>query len=354
MLSHELRNPLAAVLSATTALEEDETRVARCRAVIKRQATHMKRLLDDMLDVSRITAAKFTIQRDNLDLRDALETAIESTAPIYRERRIHLEQDIPGRHLPVEGDTRRLTQVIANLLANAAIYSPPQSMVTLAVRTTNDVVTIRVRDHGEGIDPQLKPKIFDLFVQSDQTLDRSRGGLGVGLSLAKTIVELHGGTVDVHSDGPGKGSEFEVTLPLGRTPSLVRTSEEQFVAGACRIVLVDDQEDTRDMLRELLQARKHVVYDAADGAAAIQLIAEYKPDVAFIDIGLPVMDGFEVAQQIRKRPDLHGVRLVALSGYGNKSDVQAALKAGFDEHVTKPAELKQLERIIARLQKPAT
>jgi two-component system CheB/CheR fusion protein len=354
MLSHELRNPLAAVLSATTALEEDETRVSRCRAVIKRQATHMKRLLDDMLDVSRITTDKFTIQRQSLDLRDALETAVESTAPIYLERHIRLVQDIPGRPLPVQGDARRLTQVIANLLANAAIYSPPQSEVALTVRTTDDVVSLRVRDQGEGIDPQLQPKIFDLFVQSDQKLDRSRGGLGVGLSLAKTIVELHGGSVSVRSEGPGTGSEFEVKLALGPGPNILGRRDDPVTAGACRIVLVDDQDDARDMLRDLLEARKHVVYDAADGAAAVQLIAEYKPDVAFIDIGLPVMDGFEVAQQIRKRPDLVNVRLVALSGYGNKSDVQAALNAGFDEHVTKPAELQQLERILARLQKPVT
>jgi two-component system CheB/CheR fusion protein len=354
MLSHELRNPLSAVLSATTALEEDETRVARCRAVIKRQATHMKRLLDDMLDVSRITTDKFMIQRQSLDLRDVIETAVESTAPIYLERHIRLVQDVPGRPLPVQGDARRLTQVIANLLANAAIYSPPQTEVTLTVRTTDDVITLRVRDQGEGIDPQLQPKIFDLFVQSDQKLDRSRGGLGVGLSLAKTIVELHGGTVSVRSEGPGMGSEFEVKLALGPGSNILGRRDEVVTAGACRIVLVDDQDDARDMLRDLLEARKHVVYDAADGAAAVQLIAEYKPDVAFIDIGLPVMDGFEVAQQIRMRPDLVNVRLVALSGYGNKSDVQAALNAGFDEHVTKPAELQQLERILARLQKPVT
>jgi CheY-like chemotaxis protein len=236
--------------------------------------------------------------------------------------------------------------MIANLLANAAIYSPPQSVVSLSVRTRDHVVVVRVRDHGEGIDPELQPRIFDLFVQSEQTLDRSRGGLGVGLSLAKTIAELHGGTISVHSEGRGHGSEFEITLPLG-LPIAPRTHTESVRGGPCRIVLVDDQDDSRDMLRDLLEARKHVVYDAADGARALQLIAEHKPDVAFIDIGLPVMDGFEVAQQIRKRPDLHQVKLVALSGYGNKSDVQAAFAAGFDEHVTKPAELRRLEQILA-------
>ncbi|HTL38928.1 MAG TPA: chemotaxis protein CheB [Kofleriaceae bacterium] len=351
MLSHELRNPLAAVLSATTALEEDETpaRVGKCRVVIKRQATLMKRLLDDMLDVSRITAQKFTIQRDPHDLREAIDTAIESTAPIYAERRIKLEKEVPARQLPVHGDARRLTQMIGNLLANAAIYSPVDSRVSVIVTTRGDEISLLVRDQGEGIELDLQTRIFDLFVQSEQKLDRSRGGLGVGLSLAKTIAELHGGAIRVTSEGRGKGSEFEVTLPMGRSMFGNFPIAAGNPASPCRIVLVDDQDDSRDMLRDLLEARKHVVYDAADGARAVQLIAEQKPDVAFIDIGLPVMDGFEVAQQIRQRPELREVRLVALSGYGNKSDVAAALKAGFDEHVTKPAELGQLEKILARL-----
>jgi two-component system CheB/CheR fusion protein len=351
MLSHELRNPLAAVLGATEALEEDESsaRMGRCRTVIKRQATHMKRLLDDLLDVSRIMTDKFTIESVPLDLRAAIDTAIESTAPLFAKRRVELETDIPARPLPVSGDARRLTQVIANLLANAASYSASSTTVVLEAGTRDDVVSIRIRDQGEGIDPQLLPKIFDLFVQSDQKLDRSRGGLGVGLSLTKTIVELHRGTIVVHSDGPGTGSEFEVTLPLIRATTFLQPPVEHPESGACRIVLVDDQEDLRDMLRDLLEARKHIVYDAADGAAAVQLIAEYKPDVAFIDIGLPVMDGFEVVQQIRKRADLSHVKLVALSGYGNRSDVEAALQAGFDEHVTKPADLQTLEQILARV-----
>ena len=351
MLSHELRNPLAAVLSATTALEEDEspTRVARCRTVIKRQATLMKRLLDDLLDVSRITTDKFQIQREALDLRDILDTAIESTAPLYADRGMRLDKEVPGRVLPVHGDARRLTQMVANLLANAAIYSPRESSVVLGVRTQGDHVIVSVQDHGEGIEPELQPRIFDLFVQSEQKLDRSRGGLGVGLSLAKTIAHLHGGTIGVRSDGAGKGSEFEVRLPLGKSVFRSYATEQPGFVGPCKIVLVDDQDDSRDMLRDLLEARKHVVYDAADGAQAVQLIAEHRPDVAFIDIGLPVMDGFEVAQQIRKRPELRAIRLVALSGYGNKSDVEAALQAGFDDHVTKPAELRQLEQILARL-----
>ncbi|HEY5947551.1 MAG TPA: ATP-binding protein, partial [Kofleriaceae bacterium] len=348
MLSHELRNPLAAVVSATSALEQGITGelATRCQGVLKRQTIHMKRLLDDLLDVSRITTDKFGVFTEGMDLRESIETAIEATAPLFVERRIVLERNIPERPLPVKGDVRRLTQVVGNLLANAATYSPSDTAVTLEVTTTSSTITLKVRDHGEGIAPSLQPKIFDLFVQSEQKLDRSRGGLGVGLSLAKTIVELHDGTIKVNSAGEGKGSEFVIELPIGRAErSLIA---ETRAVGPCRIIVVDDQEDSRDMLRVLFERHNHVVYDAPDGAKALQLIAQHKPDIAFIDIGLPVMNGFEVAQQVRKRSDCKDVMLVALSGYGNSGDVQAALEAGFDEHITKPADLKTFEQILAR------
>ena len=348
MLSHELRNPLAAVMNATTLMKNahDDKATARCQAVIERQATHMKKLLDDLLDVSRITSAKFQVAAEDIDLHDAIETAVEATAPAFSARGIQLASELPRSELPVKGDSRRLTQVVTNLLSNAATYSPSGSHVRLDVSVEGEHVEIRVSDDGDGIEPELQPKIFELFVQSEQKLDRSRGGLGVGLSLAKTIVELHGGAIRVHSDGIGKGSTFFVTLPLGR--AIVPASTLGRPSSACRIVLIDDQDDARDMLRELFEARNHVVYDACDGANGVQLITAQRPDVAFIDIGLPVMNGFEVAQQIRKRPELDGVLLVALSGYGNHNDVESALAAGFDEHVTKPAELKTLEQILTR------
>ncbi len=348
MLSHELRNPLAAVLSATTALIKKPIAAIRerCEAVIERQATHMKRLLDDLLDVSRITSEKFTITRQDIDLVEAIETAIESTSPLFAYHSVQLECGLPGHPVPVKGDVRRLTQVIANLLANAANYSPSGSVVTLGLSVRGESAVVAVHDDGEGIDPEIQPRIFDLFVQSEQKLDRPHGGLGVGLSLAKSIVELHEGTIEVESKGRGRGTEFTVTLPLGSR--VMPTEVTNITGGRCRIVVVDDQDDSRDMLRVLFESQNHVVYDAADGAHAVQLIAQYKPDVAFIDIGLPILNGFEVAQQIRQRPELRGVRLVALSGYGNRSDVEAALAAGFDEHVTKPAAFKQLEEILAR------
>jgi CheY-like chemotaxis protein len=208
---------------------------------------------------------------------------------------------------------------------------------------------IRVIDHGVGIESELQGKIFDLFVQSEQRLDRSRGGLGVGLSLAKNIVDLHGGAIDVHSDGPGKGSHFKVAIPLlpGVSPAwpIERTPARR--GERCRIVLVDDQADSREMLRMLLESRDHVVIDVEDGPTAIEVITRERPDVAFIDIGLPAMNGYEVAQRIRGRPGLDDVLLVALTGYGAASDVSAARAAGFDEHLIKPAELSKLEKILA-------
>jgi two-component system, chemotaxis family, CheB/CheR fusion protein len=352
MLSHELRNPLAAVMNATTVMRSahDDAATGRCQAVIERQATHMKKLLDDLLDVSRITSAKFQIAREDVDLHEAIEIAIEATAPALASRGIQLSVEVPRIALPVKGDSRRLTQVLTNLLSNAATYSPSGAHVKLEVVTEGEQAVLSVSDDGDGIEASLQPKIFELFVQSEQKLDRSRGGLGVGLSLAKTIVELHGGSIRVHSDGLGKGSTFYVTLPLGRT--ITPVTNLGLSSGACRIVLIDDQDDARDMLRVLFEARNHVVYDASDGANGVSLISAQKPDVAFIDIGLPVMNGFEVAQQIRKIRELDGVMLVALSGYGNHNDVESALAAGFDEHVTKPAELKTLEAILARKRAP--
>jgi CheY-like chemotaxis protein len=316
--------------------------------VVKRQTAHMKSLLDDLLDVSRMTSDKFIIASDDVDLRDAIDTAVEATAPMFEARRIRLDQHVAPGALRVKGDARRLAQVVGNLLANAATYSPSGTHVELRVAATGGHIEIRVADQGEGIDPELQPKIFDLFVQSEQKLDRPRGGLGVGLSLARKIVQLHGGTIEVHSDGRDRGSEFVVTLPHGQPLQQMPAAGRVTRSAACRIVLVDDQEDSREMLRYLLESFDHEVYDAADGARAVQLIAEHKPDVAFIDIGLPVMNGFEVAQHVREMPELRTVRLVALSGYGTSQDVQAALAAGFDEHVTKPAEFATLEQVLAR------
>ncbi|MGE0400182.1 MAG: chemotaxis protein CheB [Kofleriaceae bacterium] len=350
MLSHELRNPLAAVMNASALLDGDIDRasVTRCQAVIDRQAKHMKRLLDDLLDVSRITRGKFELRTEDLDLRRPLEAAVESVAPLFQQRGVTLATEIMPVPLPVHGDSNRLMQVVVNLLSNAANYSPRNSKVRLVVTVENGSAILRVIDHGVGIELEMQERIFDLFVQSEQRLDRSRGGLGVGLSLAKNIVELHGGTIEVNSDGPGKGADFKVTIPL-----MQNATRESFITlpkprpERRRVVVVDDQDDSREMLKMLLESRDHHVADAADGPAALELIARERPDVAFIDIGLPTMTGYEIAQRIRAQRELDHVRLVALTGYGAPSDVSAARAAGFDDHVIKPADLARLEAILA-------
>ena len=348
MLSHELRNPLAAVTNAVGVLRGSPPpdTFERCKLALERQSAHMKRLLDDLLDVSRITRGKFELRLADLDLHQPLDSAIEATAPLLADRGITLSVDIPTEPLPLRGDPSRLCQVVVNLLSNAANYSPHGSRVHLEVRTKGGRVGIRVSDRGVGIEPELLDRIFELFVQSEQKLDRSRGGLGVGLSLAKNIVELHAGTIEAHSDGPGRGSEFQIWLPRSDTAPNHATATRPH-GDRCRIVLVDDQDDSREMLRMLLESRDHTVLDAADGESAIALIEREKPDVAFIDIGLPVMSGYEVAQQIRARKELANVRLVALTGYGAATDVSAAMAAGFDEHVIKPADIGRLDRILA-------
>nr|HEX4317792.1 chemotaxis protein CheB [Kofleriaceae bacterium] len=349
MLSHELRNPLAAVTSAAHVLSNSPAAevVQRCQRALERQSTHMKRLLDDLLDVSRITRGKFELRLADLDLHQPIDAAIESTTPLLRARGVALDVVVPEGPMPVRGDTSRLCQVAANLLSNAANYSPAGTRAELRVEAVGKEFQLSVTDHGVGIEPALRDRIFDLFVQSEQRLDRSRGGLGVGLSLARSIVELHGGSIAVHSEGPGRGSRFDVRLP--------RNASGQIDAGAaaqrnerCRIVLVDDQDDSREMMRMLLESRDHQVIDAADGEQAIHVIEREVPDVAFIDIGLPIRSGYEVARHIRTRSHLARVRLVALTGYGAASDISAAMAAGFDEHLVKPADITRLEQILAR------
>jgi two-component system CheB/CheR fusion protein len=356
MLSHELRNPLAAVLNAIRLMahapDGDTDTQLRCREVVERQSRHMARLLDDLLDVSRITRGKFELRKEDLDLRRAIEAAIESTAPRRAERGIELVVDMPGVPIAVRGDSNRLQQVVVNLLSNAATYSPPGTRNTLALAVDGADAVIRVKDQGFGIDAAIMDSIFELFVQGDQHLDRSMGGLGVGLSLARSIVELHAGTIQAHSEGAGKGSEFVVRIPIQRRALTERRSAVPSVGGRCRIVLVEDQPDSREMLQLLLVKRGHVVIDASDGASAIETIDREHPDVALIDIGLPSISGYDVAREVRKREHLDDVVLVALTGYGAPGDIAAAREAGFDEHVIKPAELAVIEEILAR-HKPA-
>ncbi len=349
MLSHELRNPLAAVLNATNLMSEarfEGATVEKCHHVVGRQASHMARLLDDLLDVSRITHGKFELRKQDLDLRGPIEAAIESTAPLLGERQIELRIALPGAPVLVRGDASRLQQVVVNLLSNAASYSPAGAAVELRLEGAEGWAQLQVSDRGIGIAPEMLGKIFELFVQVEQRLDRPRGGLGVGLSLARSVIELHGGAIEAFSDGPGSGSRFVVRLPLQSNAIRGRAERPGRSRRQYRLVVVEDNADSREMLRVLLEKRRHVVIEAADGAQGVELIEREHPDAALIDIGLPVFSGFEVARQIRGKKHLDDVVLIALTGYGAPGDVAAAREAGFDHHLCKPAELNRIEALL--------
>jgi two-component system, chemotaxis family, CheB/CheR fusion protein len=350
MLSHELRNPLAAILSATRVLDNAAWSDEACNEagqVVARQANHMSRLLDDLLDVARITRGRIALRTELVDVRDTARSAIEALGPFMAERDTRLIVDISEEPLYVIGDTARLQQIQANLLSNASKYSPRGASVRFELRKENGRAVIRVRDDGRGIAAHMIPRIFDLFVQGDQSIARSEGGLGIGLTLLRSLVELHHGQVEAHSDGPGKGSTFTVWLPLAPAAALnSETLAEQGVPPVQTVVLVEDQVDARRMMQLLLEAEGVRVFTAGDGLEGAALIERVRPDLALVDLGLPVMSGFELARRIRQDAQNARTRLVALSGYGRDADVQAALAAGFDEHVTKPPDPDRLERLL--------
>jgi two-component system CheB/CheR fusion protein len=348
MLSHELRNPLAAILAATRILEletEHDSRAGEVTRVVERQARHMARLLDDLLDVSRIIHGRIALRNEVIDLRETTRSAIEALTPFLAERDTRLIVDIPEEMIPVVGDPARLQQIQANLLSNASKYSPRGSDVRLEIRREDSHAIISVSDKGRGIAPETLPRMFELFVQGEQSIDRSEGGLGIGLTLLKTLVELHNGAVEAQSDGPGHGSVFTVRLPLA--PSLTATPEDGKAAlGAVRtVVVVEDQPDARRMMQLLLERFGVTVFTASNGAEGVELIKRVKPDLALVDLGLPIMSGFDLARQVRSDSGCCG-RLVAITGYGQDADIQAALEAGFDEHLTKPPDRERLERLI--------
>jgi two-component system, chemotaxis family, CheB/CheR fusion protein len=349
MLSHELRNPLAAILSATRVLQSAEWNDDSCHEagqVVARQANHMARLLDDLLDVSRITRGRIALRTERLDLRDTARSAIEALGPFMAERDTQLIVDIPTDPVFVVGDAARLQQIQANLLSNASKYSPCGGHVRFELRRENDEAVIRVTDTGRGINPDVLPRIFDLFVQGDPSIDRSEGGLGIGLTLLRSLVELHHGRVEAASDGPGMGSTFTVRLPTaGSTLADVAVAPVRRKA-VKTVVLVEDQTDARRMLQLLLESSGIRVYPAENGREGVELIERVGPDLALVDLGLPVMNGFELAKRVRENPANAATRLVALSGYGQDADVQASLAAGFDDHFTKPPDPERLEAML--------
>jgi PAS domain S-box-containing protein len=348
MLGHEMRNPLAPIVTALQLIKlRGDPRSAKEYQIIERQVTHMIRLVDDLLDVSRIARGTIELKRKHFDVRDAVAKAIEIAGPLLEQRGHHFVVKSPQRPLIVDGDEGRLTQVFTNLLTNAAKYTEPDGHISVSVRQTGDQVVIEVRDDGIGIDKDLLPRLFDLFVQGAQSTERAAGGLGLGLTLVRSLVKLHGGVIEARSDGPGLGSSFTVALPVVEQADTDAPPEPLSMAfpltrNKRRILIVDDNEDARMLLSDMLAAIGHGVRSAGDGQEALGVIKDFTPDVAILDIGLPGMDGYELATRLRETMKEATPRLIALSGYGQASDQQRSQSAGFDQHLVKPVDLRRL------------
>lgn len=354
MLSHELRNPLGAVVSATAMLKTIDAPGdlhARSVDVLERQSRQMARLLDDLLDASRVTQNKIELRRRIVDLRLVASEAADAVRPQLQDRGLELSLDLAQQPLWVHGDATRLQQIQINLLSNAVKYTPRGGRVRLSVVPDGTgAATVRVSDTGAGIPPHMLDSVFDLFVQGKHTLDHADGGLGVGLTLVRALVEMHGGTVHAHSDGDGKGSEFAVRLPIAAGPTETPAHDALPAAGlpaGMTVVVVEDNADSREMLCSMLKLAGASCQSAADGPSALALIDQVMPDAVILDVGLPHMDGLEVARRIRSNPRLSGVRLIALTGYGLASDRHATTQAGFDHHLVKPVQPADLFRAIA-------
>jgi PAS domain S-box-containing protein len=356
VLGHELRNPLAPISTAleVMALRDSHAHV-RERAIIARQVRHLSRLVDDLLDVSRITRGQVDLERSRVAVSEVVGHAIEMSSPLLEERYHRLEVSLDGS-LQVVGDPARLAQVVANLVMNAAKYTDPNGQITVRTARDGPSVLISVQDNGVGISPQMMPRIFELFVQERQTSDRSKGGLGLGLSIARNLVQAHGGTLSARSEGLGRGSMFEVRLPAAdvdatQPASGARTSRAPTKASGTRVLLVDDNADALEVMAEALKESGYDVSCAKDGPKALEAAARSAPHVAVLDIGLPVMDGYELARRIRGAPGLEAVKLVALTGYGQSTDRERASEAGFHGHLVKPV---SLDRVIAMIEQLVT
>jgi PAS domain S-box-containing protein len=361
MLGHELRNPLSPIVTALELMRlKGEHAFERERTIIERQVEHVTRLVNDLLDVSRITRGKIEIVRERVALTQVVSKAIEIASPLFEQRVQKLSMDVPSAGLFVDADPVRLTQVIANLLTNAAKYTEPGGHVAVSAARQNGEVVVSVRDDGTGIAPEMLPRIFDLFVQSERGLDRAQGGLGLGLTIVKSLVELHGGSVTARSEGLGQGSTFEVRLPapaeLNRAPAADKAAagrRSTSSSPAPRILVVDDNVDAVEVLAEALGELGYTVRVAHDGPEALEVVTGFTPEIALLDIGLPVMDGYELAERLRARFGAT-VRLVALTGYGQDADRARSRAAGFDEHLVKPIELERLERLLVALTERGT
>ena len=356
MLAHELRNPLAPIRNAAQVLRLlGMAGVDQLWAlgVIERQAQHLTRLVDDLLDVSRITQGKIALRLEPVDVATVVQRALEACRSTIEERGQRLHTKLPAAPLRVSGDLTRLVQVVGNLLHNASKYTPERGNIWLEASADAGRAVVRVRDDGIGLPEELLPHVFDLFTQADRSLDRSQGGLGIGLTLVRRLVELHGGEVEARSDGAGRGSEFAVALPLLEQPAEAdgtpAPSRDARRAAGLRVLVVEDHADSAEVLAYLLRLEGHDVRTAPDGATALELAPAFDAEVVLCDIGLPGLNGYDLAARMRERPGASGMRLIALSGYGQAEDRRRSKEAGFHFHLTKPVEPDALLALLASL-----
>lgn len=355
LLAHELRNPLGPIRHAVNIVRAKPVSASELEwaiSIIDRQATHMTRLVDDLLDVSRITRGRIDLRMERVDVTTVLHSAIEASRTLMEKGGHHLTVDLAQEPLFVDADAARLMQVVTNLLDNSARYTDPGGHIALSARREGPDIAIRVTDDGIGIAPDVLPRVFDMFTQAGLPLERSKGGLGVGLALVDRIVKLHGGTVTARSEGPGTGSEFTIRLPAapklqlaGREPA--GRAERPKDAVKCRVLVVDDNQDSADSLAMLLRLSGHDVRTAHEGQEAVTAAGTFEPDLALLDLGMPTMTGYEVARRIRQQHGGGDIVLIALTGWGQEEYRRRSKEAGFDHHLTKPVEVEVLQQILA-------
>ncbi|NVJ06463.1 response regulator [Myxococcus sp. AM001] len=347
MLGHELRNPLSAITSGVKVLSvtEDAASRERARALVERQALHLARLVDDLLDVERVSSGRILLQKQTMDLSECVRRAVAALESSGRTQAHQVEVVAPRAWL--EGDTNRLEQVVTNLVSNALKYTPHGGHIRVVTREEPGHVVLEVSDTGDGLSPELQERVFELFFQAERTLDRAQGGLGIGLTLVKRLVELHGGSVCAQSDGLAKGSTFTVRLPRGQVEQVPLVQDAPVAPPPGRhVLLVDDHTDSRQLVRELLELEGHTVSEAEDGPSGLARARELRPEIVLLDIGLPGLDGYEVARALRATDEGRDLVLIAVTGYGLEEDRRRALEAGFDEHLAKPVDLARLRELL--------
>jgi signal transduction histidine kinase/CheY-like chemotaxis protein len=358
MLSHELRNPLAPIRNAVELVRRiapSDPRLIWARDVVDRQVTHMAHLVDELLDVSRITQGKITLRKETIELDKVLAHALETARPLIEARGHNLVLKLPSSPVWMAGDFARLAQVVANLLNNAAKYTQEGGRIELIAGASQGEATVIVRDNGIGIDRELLPRVFELFSQGERSLDRSLGGLGVGLTVVQRLVELHQGRVDVTSDGVGKGAAFTIVLPcISEVPQAEAAAkispEKRTQSEGRRVLVVDDNVDAAESIAVLLRLEGHEVKTVSDGQQAISSSQVFAPSVVVLDIGLPGMDGYEVARRLRQLPETRKALFIALTGYGQKEDKVLASEAGFHHHFIKPADPRAIHSVISEFE----